>query len=207
MGSKSKPLSQEEQDTMRTANNEAATKMANNRRTVVQSGFVKAAPGVGTVINNMSDDGLSFMGNNGYGRAKYKYNDRTGMYHAEGGDTVSLGEVAQQAPEAAAPTAAPTAAPKDWRDDIDYSKSEGPEGMTTDQIVDNAGMGNWMKMGPQTAGQHINPLVDPANWQHQVDPQYQQTRNLGRYNNPVLDAQVAQRRRKGLLAYSPGGIA
>jgi len=112
------------------------------------------------------------------------------------------------APQAiGAPTVAPEA-PKDWRDDIDDSKSAGPEGMTTDQIVDNAGMDNWMQMGPQTAGQHINALVDPANWQHQVDPQYQQTRNLGRYINPLLDEQMNYRKKKGLLDYAKlsGGL-
>ncbi len=112
------------------------------------------------------------------------------------------------APEPAAVAAAAPAAPKDWRDDIDDSKSAGPEGMTTDQIVDNAGMDNWMQMGPQTAGQHINALVDPANWQHQVDPQYQQTRNLGRYINPLLDEQMNYRKKKGLLDYAKlsGGL-
>ncbi len=147
---------------------------------------------------------------------QYRLRESDGLYYGNygsgGGGTgggISMGLAAAPEPAAvAAPTVAPTAAPKDWRDDIDDSQSAGPEGMTTDQIVDNAGMDNWMQMGPQTAGQHINALVDPANWQHQVDPQYQQTRNLGRYINPLLDEQMNYRKKKGLLDYAKlsGGL-
>lgn len=118
-------------------------------------------------------------------------------------------------PVAAAPDAAPIGAPapaqKDWRDNIDMTQGEGSagsgEGLTTDEIVDNTGMDRWMAMGPQTSGQHINPLVDPANWQYQVDPANQRVRNLGRYKNPMLDEWMdTPFSQGGLLALNTGGL-
>ena len=78
------------------------------------------------------------------------------------------------------------------------------DGLTTDEIVDNSGMDNWMSMGPQTQGEHINALVDPGNWQYQVDPIDQQVRNLGRYQNPLLEEWLNNR--KGLLAQNKMGV-
>ena len=200
MASSSKPKTEDELKSMVMANDAKAQALRDRQRVVV--GGQSLGQSTGDKVT-MSEDGQSFMSDYvGAGnRGKFTFNPITGRYHNDGGDIVDLGEVAQQAP-AAAPTAEPTAAPKDWREDIDYSKSEGPEGMTTDQIVDTAGMDNWMQMGPQTSGQHINALIDPANWQHQVDPQYQQTRNLGRYINPLIDEEREYREKQGLLSYS-----
>ena len=84
------------------------------------------------------------------------------------------------------------------------SAGSGP-GLTTDEIVDNSGMQNWMAMGPQTAGEHVNALVDPANWQYQVDPAHQRVRNLGRYQNPMLDEWMnSPQYQGGLLALNKG---
>jgi hypothetical protein len=171
------------------------TQMRFNRGGVTQS--MDAQPAAYTLSNGkrgfQSDDGQTYYENPENGRW---------TSHTNSNDYYTF------APQAVAPAAAAPAAvaePKpDWRDDIDYSKSEGPEGMTTDQIVDNTGMDNWMQMGPQTAGQHINPLVDPSNWQHQVDPQHQQTRNLGRYINPLIDEEMEYRKKQGLLSYASG---
>jgi hypothetical protein len=120
--------------------------------------------------------------------------------------------IAEMPQMAAAPSAAPVGAPPptkpDWRDDIDMTRGEGSagsgDGLTTSEIVDNSGMDNWMEMGPQTQGEHINPLVDPSNWQYQVDPRNQQVRNLGRYQNPLLDEWMSQR--KGLLGQNQMGV-
>ena len=104
---------------------------------------------------------------------------------------------------------APPPAQPDWRDNIDMTQGEGSagsgDGLTTDQIVDNSGMQNWMAMGPQTAGEHINALVDPSQWQYQVDPANQRVRNLGRYQNPMLDEWMnSPQYQGGLLALNKG---
>ncbi len=119
----------------------------------------------------------------------------------------------QQAQSAspAAPVGAPPPAKPDWRDNIDMTQGEGSagsgDGLTTDEIVDNSGMQNWMAMGPQTQGEHINALVDPANWQYQVDPANQRVRNLGRYRNPMLDEWMdTPFSQGGLLALNTGGL-
>lgn len=147
-----------------------------------------------------------------HGSGDYRFNERTGAWMAPGGKTLMLTEAA---PASAAPDAAPIGAPPplkaDWRDNIDMTQGEGSagsgDGLTTDQIVDNTGMNNWMAMGPQTAGQHINPLVDPANWQYQVNPQHQQVRNLGTYKNPMLDEWMSTPfSQGGLLALNTGGL-
>jgi len=151
-------------------------------------------------------------GFSGNGGQVYYENPENGRWtsHTNSNDYYTFDPQAAPEPVAVAassPAVEPAAKP-DWREDIDTSQSAGPEGMTTDQIVDNAGMDNWMQMGPQTQGQHINALVDPANWQTQIDPRYQQTRNLGRYINPMIDEQMNYRKKKGLLDYAKlsGGL-
>jgi hypothetical protein len=210
MASSSKPKTDEELESMKAQNNAAAQSLNDRQRVVV--GGQALGQSTGDRIT-MSEDGQSFESDyvGGGGRGKFTFNPITGRYHNHGGDIVDLGEVAQQAPAAAAssgPTAAPTAepdAPADWREDVDYSKSESPEGMTTEQIVDNVGMDNWMEMGPVTAGQHINPLVDPAKWQYQADPKHQQVRNLGRYVNPLIAKEMEERQNQGVGMMYPGG--
>jgi len=116
-----------------------------------------------------------------------------------------------EAPEQIGPAVvgAPAPAPNDWRDDVDMTRGDGSAGsgpgLTTDEIVDNSGMQNWMNMGPQTAGEHVNALVDPSNWQYQVDPANQRVRNLGRYQNPMLDEWMnSPQYQGGLLALNKG---
>lgn len=143
--------------------------------------------------------------------SKYRWNEKTGDYRSHGGGIMNVMEMPVAATPDAAPVGAPAPAKKDWRDNIDMTQGEGSagsgDGLTTDEIVDNTGMDNWMAMGPQSAGQHINPLVDPANWQYQVNPQHQQVRNLGTYQNPMLDEWMdTPFSQGGLLALNTGGL-
>ena len=148
---------------------------------------------------------------------QYRFNDVTGKWHANGGGIMEVGEMpVAAAPVAdAAPVGAPPPAKPDWRDNVDMTQGEGSagsgDGLTTDEIVDNSGMQNWMATGPQTAGQHVNPLVDPGNWQYQVDPANQRVRNLGRYRNPMLDEWMnpmtpGPMSMPGLLPRNTGGL-
>jgi hypothetical protein len=164
------------------------------------------------MMNRDGSNGFSFGSVASDPSSKFKWNEKTGDYRSHGGGIMS---VAEMPVTAAAPDAAPIGAPapekKDWRDNIDMTQGEGSagsgEGLTTDQIVDNTGMDNWMAMGPQTAGQHINPLVDPNNWQYQVDPANQRVRNLGTYQNPMLDEWMdSPFSQGGLLALNTGGL-
>lgn len=151
-------------------------------------------------VSAMKDGRTSFQANGGQ---NYVLNPDTNRYvsHTNSNDYYSVNPV-ENTPEIAAPVVAaveePT--PLDWREDIDTSQSAGPEGMTTSEIVDNTGMDNWMASGPETQGQHINALVDPASWQTQIDPRHQQTRNLGRYINPLIDEEMEYRKKQGLLS-------
>ena len=161
----------------------------------------KVAPGGEVMMNPDGSNGFTYMGGGGAasdGSNNYKWNEKTGDYRSHGGGIMQVGEMPQQ--QAPVVQNAPSAAPKkkkpkkDWREDIDYDNSAGPEGLPTSGIVDNEPMNNWLAMGPQT-GQELNPLVDPNNWQTVIDPKYQQTRNLGRYVNPGVDEFL-----KGLLS-------
>ena len=145
--------------------------------------------------------------------SQYKWNEKTGDYRSHGGGIMNIMEipVAETPTAAAAPIGAPPPLKADWRDNIDMTQGEGSagsgDGLTTDQIVDNTGMNNWMDMGPQTPGHLLNPLVDPGNWQYQVDPTHQQVRNLGTYKNPMLDEWMSTPfSQGGLLALNTGGL-
>ena len=222
MASSSKQLSQEELEAKKVADNLKATEQLANQ---AQYSITDLNGNAGMKNNFRTGDKFDVTTGNdgrlGFSTGndpanQYRYRESDGLWYGNygqgGGGTgggISLGQAAPVSAPAAVAVAAPAeAAPLDWREDIDYSKSEGPEGMTTDEIVDNTGMNNWMDMGPQTAGQHINALVDPENWQYQLDPVHQQTRNIGRYINPLLEEQMAYRRKKGLLDYAKlsGGL-
>ena len=167
-------------------------------------------PGTEIMMNRDGSNGFS-MGSSDPSD-QFRWNEKTGDYRSHGGGIMSIAEMPQMAaPESAAPIGAPTPSKPDWRDDIDMTQGEGSagsgDGLTTDGIVDNTGMDNWMAMGPQTQGEHINELVSPANWQYQVDPRNQQTRNLGRYRNPMLDEWMdTPFSQGGLLALNTGGL-
>jgi len=187
------------------------------RKRIITGGITKGGHrgqynGTEIMMNRDGSNGFSFGPVATDPSSKFKWNEKTGDYRSLGGGIMS---VAEMPVTAAAPDAAPVGAPapkkKDWRDNIDMTRGEGSAGsgpgLTTDQIVDNTGMDNWMAMGPQTAGQHINPLVDPANWQYQVDPANQRVRNLGIYRNPMLDEWMdTPFSQGGLLALNTGGL-
>lgn len=174
-----------------------------------QAGNLQAyTPGTEIMMNADGSNGFSMGGDLS---DQFKWNEKTGDYRSHGGGIMEIAEMPQMQ-AAAAPVGAPPPKKKkpDWRDDIDYDRPEGSAGsgpgLTTDQIVDNAGMQNWMDMGPQTSGQNVNALVDPENWQYQVNPEHQQVRNLGRYKNPMLDDWMNDRKKQGLLARQTGGL-
>ena len=165
-------------------------------------------PGTEIMMNADGSNGFS-MGPDPSDR--FMWNEKTGDYRSNGGGIARIAEMPQAAAPAqsAAPVGAPAPKPKDWRDDIDMTRGEGSAGsgpgLTTDGIVDNTGMQNWMAMGPQTAGEHVNALVDPSQWQYQVDPADQRVRNLGRYQNPMLDEWMnSPQYQGGLLALNKG---
>jgi len=191
---------------------ETPEEMMERKRMIMGGGHTKGGgynhglEGTEIMMNRDGTNGFS-LGNDL--SDQYKWNEKTGDYRSHGGGIMNIAEMPQMA---AAPSAAPVGAPPptkpDWRDDIDMTRGEGSagsgDGLTTSEIVDNSGMDNWMEMGPQTQGEHINPLVDPSNWQYQVDPRNQQVRNLGRYQNPLLDEWMSQR--KGLLGQNQMGV-
>jgi len=182
------------------------------RKRMVMSGnqagnLMAYEPGTEIMMNRDGSNGFSMGGDLS---DQFKWNEKTGDYRSHGGGIMSIAEMPQV--QSAAPVGAPPPKKKkpDWRDDIDYDRPEGSAGsgpgLTTDQIVDNSGMQNWMDMGPQTSGQNVNALVDPENWQYQVNPEHQQVRNLGRYKNPMLDDWMNDRKKQGLLSRQTGGL-
>ena len=191
---------------------ETPEEMEARKRMVMAGGATKNAgynhglEGSEIMMNRDGSNGFS-MGNDL--SDQYKWNEKTGDYRSHGGGIMNIGEMPQQAPVDAAPVGAPppTNKPKDdWRENIDKTIQPGSvgssPGMTTEQIVDTSGMDNFMDMGGSQGG-HINPLVDPSNWMHQVNPDHLQARNVGIYKNPAIDDWLAKSQ-KGLLSKSGG---
>ena len=187
------------------------------RRRMIVGGSTKSGAtthelaGKEIMMNRDGSNGFTYGAVAGDPSSQYKWNEKTGDYRSHGGGIMNVMEIPVAATPDAAPVGAPAPVKKDWRDNIDMTQGEGSagsgDGLTTDEIVDNTGMDNWMAMGPQSAGQHINPLVDPANWQYQVNPQHQQVRNLGTYKNPMLDEWMDNPfSQGGLLALNTGGL-
>ena len=195
MASSSKPKTDEELESMRAKNNEAAQALSDRQKMIVVGGQA-LGQGTGDKVT-MSEDGLSFMSDYiGAGnRGKFTFNPITGRYHNDGGDIVDLGQFAQQVQAESgsgqAPPPAPTTAGKD--EVID-------PGSTTEDIVGGyQNMMNWSPMSQQIGGggiQGMNPLADPNNWMHQLQPQpvYSPGRYQGQgigllqqnYNNGLL---------------------
>ncbi len=116
-----------------------------------------------------------------------------------GGSGISLGQV-QAAPAvvAAAPTPPPT--PKPTIVGATDTPIEDPA--TTASIMGDTydTMLDWRPISSDGQGgtQTMNPLVDPNAWLHQIDPQYQQYNDPGRYISPQME---------GLLAPIQGSVS
>jgi hypothetical protein len=197
MGSSSAPPTEEEMAATKATNNATATEMANKDQYYVtstgNSSGSGAVPQEGMQIHNMSDDGLSFMGVSGHGNpSPYTYNPQTGMYHQEGGNAVSLGQVETQtqAPTSSGGGGGKPPPKKPGPGDDKPPPWNPPPGTDPDQSGTNQSLGDQnvesmlgyepISSDGEGGTQNLNPLADANNWLHIEDPKYK----TPTYSNP-----------------------
>jgi len=139
-----------------------------------------------------------------HGGSDYRFNERTGAWHAGGGKTLMLTEA--KAPEAPSGGASAPAAPanEDWRKSVrptvnqlsDPVDTSGQMGDTYDNMM------AWSPISSDGQGgiQQMNPLVDPNTWGHNTPTQHQGVPTPGVYTNGniygMLDQPLIQNKKQ-----------
>jgi len=127
---------------------------------------------------------------------QYRLRESDGLYYGNygqgGGGTgggISMGLAAAPEP-VAAPTAAPTAPPTPKPTIVGATDTPIEDPATTASILGDTydKMLDWRPISRDGQGgtQTMNPLVDPNAWLTQIDPQYQQYNDPGRYVSPRM---------------------